>query len=65
MGDQEKPFNQKYPIGCNMAYQKSIFDKFGGFNEDLVLRSDEKDLFLRLKKQIPCSCISRQFMSSM
>jgi len=50
MGDQEKPFNRKYPIGCNMAYQKSVFDKFGGFNEDLVLRSDEKDLFLRLKK---------------
>lgn len=50
IGDLEKPFDQKYPVGCNMAYRKSILEKVGGFNENLVLRSDEKDLFLRLKK---------------
>lgn len=50
IGDIEKPFDTKYPVGCNMAYRKSILEKVGGFNEDLVLRSDEKDLFLRLTK---------------
>lgn len=40
----------KYPAGCNMIYRKDILIKAGGFNNNLTFRSDDKDIFLRLKK---------------
>lgn len=50
LGEKEKAFDEKYPVGCNMIFRKQILDKMGGFNENIVLRSDEKDLFLRINK---------------
>ena len=49
LGDEKQLFKKKYPVGCNMAFRKIIFEKYGLFNTDLVLRSDEKDLFLKIK----------------
>ena len=45
------------PIGCNMAFDRSVFETVGGFNEDLgmvkgkVAVGEETDLLLRLKKR--------------
>jgi glycosyltransferase involved in cell wall biosynthesis len=45
------------PIGCNMAFHRSVFETVGGFNEDLgmvrgkVAVGEETDLFLRMKKR--------------
>ena len=50
MGEQVKPFEKKYPVGCNMAYRKEFFEEHGGFNTDLHTRSDEKFVFDKLKK---------------
>ena len=49
-GNLTHEFKNKYPVGCNMAFNKEIFDKYGLFNEDIKYRGDEKFLFLRLKK---------------
>ena len=43
--ENEKLFEGEYPIGCNMAYGKSIFNKVGGFNEDLVYGVTKKICF--------------------
>jgi glucosyl-dolichyl phosphate glucuronosyltransferase len=43
----------KYPIGCNMAYRKSILESAGGFNNTLTFRSDDKYLFYAIKKINP------------
>ncbi|MCK4662947.1 MAG: glycosyltransferase family 2 protein [Bacteroidales bacterium] len=43
-------YKRKYPVGCNMAFHKSFFDKHGGFNADLTLRSDDKFIFSKLRK---------------
>ena len=51
LGEKVIPFKKKYPVGCNMVFRKTVFQEVGGFNEKLVLRSDEKDLFIRLKKE--------------
>ena len=32
----------KYPAGCSMVFQKTVFDKVGMFNTNLHLRSDDK-----------------------
>lgn len=40
----------KYPAGCSMVFQKSVFDKVGMFNTDLHLRSDDKYIFRQLEK---------------
>jgi glycosyltransferase involved in cell wall biosynthesis len=40
----------KYPVGCNMAYRKTILEKAGGFNQMLQFRSDDKYIFYQVKK---------------
>lgn len=57
LGDRPKPFSgRKFPIGANMAFQKSIFERYGTFNLNLgrtgtkLEGGEEKDFFLRLKK---------------
>lgn len=49
-GEEIMEFRNKYPVGCNMAFRKKVFDKVGGFNTDLTLRSDDKYIFSKLKK---------------
>ena len=52
-GKKIKQFNDgmKYPAGCNMIYKKDVLLTVGGFNNDLTFRSDDKDIFLRVKKK--------------
>jgi len=50
-GDSFKEFKKKYPVGCNMAFKKSVFKETGVFNTDLTLRSDDKYIFSKLKKK--------------
>jgi len=47
-GDITREFPKKYPVGCNMIFRREIFEKYGNFNGQLS-RSDDKDIFLRLK----------------
>jgi glycosyltransferase involved in cell wall biosynthesis len=56
MGDTPKQFKgRKFPIGANMAFRKSTFDKYGIFDVELGRRGtgleggDEKEMFTRLK----------------
>jgi len=55
MGEEEIPFrNGKYPIGCNMAFKKDVFDQIGLFNTELgrtgknLAGGEEKDIFMRM-----------------
>jgi glycosyltransferase involved in cell wall biosynthesis len=47
----------KYPVGANMAFKKDVFQQYGMFNPDLGRKgnnldgSEEKDIFLKLKKE--------------
>jgi glycosyltransferase involved in cell wall biosynthesis len=57
LGDKERNLKgTKFPIGANMAFRKSIFNKYGVFDINLGRRADEleggdeKEMFLRLKK---------------
>ncbi len=50
LGEERKPFDKKYPAGCNMIFRKEFFEEYGGFNVDLHTRSDEKFVFNKLKK---------------
>ena len=50
-GDTEQFFSQKYPAGCNMSFEKNALQAIGGFNNNIKYRSDEKFVFLNLKKQ--------------
>ncbi|MBU0765560.1 MAG: glycosyltransferase [Bacteroidetes bacterium] len=50
MGDKFMEFRKKYPVGCNMAFRKEVFEELGGFNTDLLLRNDDKFIFLKLKR---------------
>ncbi|HIH96861.1 MAG TPA: glycosyltransferase [Thermoplasmata archaeon] len=49
----------KRPIGCNMAFDKSVFNSIGMFNENLgrikekLAIGEETELFLRIKKCMP------------
>ncbi|MCR9253055.1 MAG: glycosyltransferase [bacterium] len=46
----------KFPIGANMTFRSSVFEKYGIFNVDLGRKGsgleggDEKDVFMRMKK---------------
>jgi len=58
MGNSPKKFKgSKFPIGANMAFRSEVFEKHGDFNTDLGRRGseleggDEKEVFLRLKKE--------------
>lgn len=70
LGDKITFFKgRSYPIGANMIVHKSIFEKYGLFNVNLGRKgknmegAEEKDLFLRIKKDnipiyyIPDVCI--------
>jgi len=57
MGEQRIEFQgNKYPIGANMFFRKSLFEKAGFFDPMLgrslknMLGNEEKDLFLKIKK---------------
>lgn len=57
MGNRPKAFSgTKFPIGANMAFRKSMFEKYGHFDTNLGRRGtdleggDEKEMFSRLKK---------------
>jgi len=56
MGSQPKPFTgRKFPVGANIAFRKSVFDRYGRFNVALgrkgtgLMGGDEKELVYRLK----------------
>ncbi len=57
LGENVKEFpKNKFPIGANMIFRKSVFDKVGDFNTKLgrtgknMLGGEEKDIFFRMKK---------------
>jgi glycosyltransferase involved in cell wall biosynthesis len=70
MGDKMRsfPFN-RYPIGANMGFTKSIFEKYGYFNTDLGRKgelleaSEEKEIFSKLHSDhetiyyLPNACV--------
>ena len=41
---------KKYPVGCNMIFKKEVFEELGAFNVDLQFRSDDKFIFIKLRK---------------
>lgn len=56
-GDSVKKYrNAHYPFGGNMAFKRNLFDQISGFDTELgrigkdLKASEEKELFLRLKK---------------
>ena len=56
MGALAKPFpKNKYPIGANMAFRRSVIERTGMFNPELgrsgknLMGGEEKDLFQRIK----------------
>lgn len=56
-GEENKEFHpRKFPIGANMIFRKSVFEKIGLFNVDLGRRGlgleggDEKDVIFRLRE---------------
>jgi glycosyltransferase involved in cell wall biosynthesis len=57
LGNEARPFRyMKFPIGANMAFRKSAFEKYGIFDTELGRRGavleggEEKEMFIRLKK---------------
>ena len=50
LGDEIKILKKIYPVGCNMIFKKSLFDKIGRFNTALKLRSDDKYIFLKIRE---------------
>ncbi|HYW96767.1 MAG TPA: glycosyltransferase family 2 protein [Bacteroidales bacterium] len=51
LGNDIIPFTKKFPAGCNMAFRKDILDELGRFNEEVKFRSDDRDIFTRLKSR--------------
>jgi glycosyltransferase involved in cell wall biosynthesis len=51
LGDEVKELPKIYPVGCNMIFKKEIFDRVGGFNTELKLRSDDKYIFLKIRQE--------------
>ncbi len=58
MGEREQPFKgRKFPIGANMTFRRSVFEKYGLFNVNLGRKGsgleggDEKEVFLRMKSE--------------
>lgn len=56
MGSKTKEFpKNKYPIGANMGFRRSVLQQTGGFNPELgrsgknLMGGEEKDLFQRVK----------------
>jgi glucosyl-dolichyl phosphate glucuronosyltransferase len=56
LGKNDKEFgSNKYPVGANMAFRRSVFESCGVFNTSLgrtgknMLGGEEKDMFYRMK----------------
>lgn len=49
LGDKIIAFNKKFPAGCNMAFRKDKLVEIGLFNTDVNFRSDDRDIFNRLR----------------
>ncbi len=49
-GEKVHLFEKKFPVGCNMSFKKSVLQEMGSFNTNVKYRSDEKFVFLNLKK---------------
>ncbi|MEZ4884833.1 MAG: glycosyltransferase [Chitinophagales bacterium] len=49
-GEKVHLFEKKFPVGCNMSFKKSALQQMGSFNTNVKYRSDEKFVFLQLKK---------------
>lgn len=62
-GHPEFKANVRNPIGCNMSFRKSVFEKVGCFRPDLgrfgkrLLASEEAELSMRIHEKIPNSKI--------
>lgn len=57
LGHKQKPFpRNKFPVGANMMFRKTVFEQVGNFNTELgrtgkkMLGGEEKDLFYRMRK---------------
>jgi glycosyltransferase involved in cell wall biosynthesis len=57
LGSKPKAFpTNKFPVGANMMFRKTVFEQVGSFNTDLgrtgkkMLGGEEKDLFYRMRK---------------
>ena len=51
LGEKPKKFDKKYPVGCNMIFRRTIFDRLGKFDIPPQLRrSDDKYFFLKVKR---------------
>jgi glycosyltransferase involved in cell wall biosynthesis len=51
LGNEVKVLKKTYPVGCNMFFKKELFDKIGGFNTALQLRSDDKYIFFKIREK--------------
>ncbi len=49
-GEKPRFFKRKYPVGCNMIFHRSVFNRVGHFDVPAGLRSEDKHFFLKLKK---------------
>ena len=49
-GEEIHLFEHKFPVGCNMSFRKEVLQQMGSFNTNVKYRSDEKFVFLNLKK---------------
>jgi len=55
-GDKDLRMKDQYPIGANMGFRRSTFERCGGFSPSLgrkgknMMGGEEKDLFLRIRK---------------
>lgn len=56
LGDEPRPYTgNRYPIGANMCFRREAFERVGVFDPalgrtaGLLLASEEKDMFMRLK----------------
>lgn len=57
MGKTPKPFQgRKFPVGANVTFRKSVFERYGMFNVQLgrigtgLMGGDEKEMIYRMKK---------------
>ncbi|WP_017732983.1 glycosyltransferase [Nafulsella turpanensis] len=50
LGERVKVFDKKYPAGCNMSFRKGVLNRVNRFNTNLTQRSDDKEVFIKLRK---------------
>lgn len=50
-GDKIRKFPpNRFPVGCNMTYRKSLLVKANGFNNNLKWRADDKYIYFQIRK---------------